>query len=159
MGVNAGQQGLPHGTTDKRDGACIGMVRAVVDGDIQRGAWQIGAKALRPFNQTDSVDKGFLDPEFQRVLGRVQSLEIKMHERPALSRLIGLHKGEGRAGDIVFLRAEMPDDRACENRLAGTKRAIERHHITGLQPARNEMTQPLGRGRVTKSQIKTRHVA
>ena len=80
-----------------------------------------------------------------------------MHQRHFAVRLVGLHEREGRAWYVVFRRAQRLDHGSRQHRLAGTKRTVERHHITSRKRARKQTTQPLHVGRVVNCQLKAVH--
>ena len=97
------QHRLPaRATTEMRNPAVrIGTVDKC---DGQGTARQKRAKALWPFDQTDGIDERILDAEFQRLFWCLKPIQIKMHDQRQIVRLVGLHKGEGRAGDIILCR-------------------------------------------------------
>ena len=82
-----------------------------------------------------------------------------MHQGRSGCRLVGLHKGEGRARNVSLIGAECQHDAARQNRLAGTKRPAEGNHITGTGSLGQQKTQPRGRGRVAKCDLQAGHPA
>ena len=76
-----------------------------------------------------------------------------MHDRRPVIGLIGLHKSEGRAGNVGLMRAERGDDAARQHGFSGTERARQGHDVTRAKQAGKAKAQPRGRGRALQCQV------
>ena len=113
---------------------------------------QKGTELLRPFDQTDGVEKSILDAELIRIVRILKPVQIEMTDIE-ITPLIGLHQREGRARHFFFGAGQGVDQGPGKCGFAHAKRAFQRDHVASDDMAGQKRCQGPGSGFIGKHEV------